>query len=97
MTRGVGEADGKMNEMVSMNNFILVSGGKKRLVIPFRRKEFCKCIGCIISAFTYGKKGHTLWSKIPKTFGNKPPTKLHIVVLGNTDLNKVCCDIYNTY
>ena len=74
-------------------------GEKKRLrlVLPFIRQEFWKCIGCIILAVAYGKKGHTILSEISQTLGNTPPTKLQRDVRGNTDIHKVCCDLYHPY
>ena len=89
----------KMNEMVGMNNYLLISGLKKRLhlVRHFTRKEFCKCIGCILSVITYGKRRHKIWSEIQRTVVKNLPTKLHRDVRGNTDIHKVCCDIYFTY
>ena len=59
----------KMNEAVGMKNCVAINGGWKRLVCTFKSQELCKCIGCIILAVTYGKKGHKLWSEIPKSFG----------------------------
>ena len=56
----------KMNEAVGTNNCIMMDGGGKRLVSHFKSQEFWKCIGCIILAVTYGKKGHKLWIEIPK-------------------------------
>ena len=50
-----------MNEMVGMKNRLMMSGRKKRLVITFTRQEFWKCIGLILSAVTYEKKGHNIW------------------------------------
>ena len=47
----------KMNEAVDMNNQIAVGGGGILIVSPFRRKEFLKCIGFVILAVTYWKKG----------------------------------------
>ena len=62
MARLLVQVDGKINEAVGMNNCLTIAGGKKRLVCPFRRKELCKCIGCVPSEVTYGNKGHKLWS-----------------------------------
>ena len=62
------------------------------VVCPFRRKEFWKCIGFVLSAVAYGNKVQKLWSEIPKYFGNKAPTKLQRDVRGNTNLYKACCD-----
>ena len=56
----------KMNEAFGMKNYVTVGGGRKRLVRPFKRQEFWKCIGCILSSVTYGKKGHKLWGEIKK-------------------------------
>ena len=50
----------KMNEEVCMKNRITFNGGGKRKVKKFKRQEFWKCIGCILSAVTYGKKGHKI-------------------------------------
>ena len=52
----------KMNEAVTMKNRVILNGGEKRQVKKFTRQEFWKCIGCILSAATYGKKGRNLWS-----------------------------------
>ena len=40
VVRGLGQAEGKMNKMVGINNHPLIYGGKKwlRLFIPFTRK-----------------------------------------------------------
>ena len=46
----------KMIEAVVINNRFTMDWGWKRLVSPFKRQKFCKCIGCVISAVTYGKK-----------------------------------------
>ena len=79
-----------MNEAVCMKNRFTSNGGGKRLVRPFKRQELWKCIGCILSAVTYGKKLHKLWSDIPKYFGEMNNLKLQIDVCGNTNLFKVC-------
>ena len=50
-----------MNLAVGEKNRLDISGSNILLVHPFRRKEFWKCIGCIISAVTYGNKGHNVW------------------------------------
>ena len=47
-----------------MNNRVTVDGGGKRMVHPFWRQEFWKCIDCVISEVTNGKKGHTLCSEL---------------------------------
>ena len=85
----------KMNESFGINNRLTASRGNSQLVSPFIRQYFWKFIGCILQEVTYGNKGHNIWSEIPKTFGKKPTTNLQIDVSGNTDLNKVCCDIYH--
>ena len=46
----------KINEAVGIKNHVTMDGGGKRLVCPFKRQEFWKCIGCILSAVTYGNK-----------------------------------------
>ena len=79
---------GKMNEAVGMENRVTMNGGGKRLVRPFKSQEFWKYIGCIISEDIYGKKGHTLWSEIPKSFVMMENPKLRRDVRGNTDLCK---------
>ena len=86
-----------MNETVGMKNCLMMSEENKRLVLPFRRQEFWKCIGYVLSSVTCGKKGHNIWSEIPKYFGNKTPTKPQKYVCGNTDLYKVCCDFYRPF
>ena len=86
-----------MNDAVGMKNCLTMGGGGKRMVRPFRRKQFYKCIGCVLLEFTYEKKVHKHWSEITKYFGNKELTKLRRDVFGNTNLYKVCCDIYSTF
>ena len=66
MARRLGKTDGKINEAVCMNNRVTLNGGGKRQVKKFTRQEFWKCIGYILLAVTYGKKGHKLWSKVSK-------------------------------
>ena len=66
----------KMNEVVCMKNRFTSNGGGKRLVRPFRRQEFWKCIDCILSEVTYGKKGHKIWSEVQKCFGKYENPKL---------------------
>ena len=88
---------GKNNEAVGMNNRLTMSGGENWLVCTFRRQEFWKCIGCILLTVNYGNKGHNIWSEIIKNFGKNPPVKLQRYVCGNTDSNRLCCDIYRPF
>ena len=81
----------KMNEAVSMKNHVTLNGGGKRQVKKFIRKEFWKCIGCILSAVTYGKKGRNLWCEVSKGVGKYDNQTLRRDVCGTTDLHKVCC------
>ena len=76
-----------------MQNRLTMAGGGKRIVRPFISQEFRKCIGYILLEVTYGNKGPNIGIKIPKSFGNKSPTKLQRDIRGNTDLYKVCCDL----
>ena len=69
VARRLGEADGKMNEAVTMKNRVILNGGGKRQVKKLTRQEFWKYIGCILSAVTYGKKGLKLWSEVSKGVG----------------------------
>ena len=87
----------EINEAVGMNNHLTIVGGGKQIVCPFRIKELWECVGWIILAVTYGKKGHKLWSSAPKYFGINAPTKLQKYCLGNTNLYKLCCDIYRNF
>ena len=50
----------KMNEAVGMNNRFTMDEGGKQTVLPFRRQEFCKFVGCVLWTITYGKRGHKL-------------------------------------
>ena len=59
----------KMNEAVCMNNCVTTNWGGKRLVRPFKRQQIWKCIGCILLEVTYRKKGHKIWSEVPKYLG----------------------------
>ena len=70
-----------MNEEVGMKNRVTVGEGGERIVRPFRRQEFWKFIGCILSEVTYEKKGHKICSEIPKYFGNKSTNQLQRYVL----------------
>ena len=72
-------------EAVGMNNSVTVGGGGKHIVLPFRRQEFWKFIGCVLSSVTYGKKIHKLWSELPKYSDKIAPTKLRRYVRGNTN------------
>ena len=84
----------KMNEAVVIKNRYMMNGGGKRLVRTFKRQELWECIGCIILVVTYGKKGHKLWSEIPKASCRMAPLKLRRYVRGTTNLYKVCCAHY---
>ena len=81
----------KMNEALTMKNRVTLNGGGKLQVKKFTRQEFWKCIGCILSAVTYGKKGRNLWSEVSKDVGKHYNQTLRIDVRGTTDLQKVCC------
>ena len=83
-----------MNEVVGIKNRLKMGGGWKRVIRPFRRQELWKCIGCVLSAVTYGKKRQNIWSEIPKYFCNKAPTTLQRGVCRNNNVYKVCCDLY---
>ena len=52
---------GKTNKAVGEKNYLDKSWDSKRLVHYFTNNEFCKYIGCFLSAVTYGKKLHRLW------------------------------------
>ena len=83
-----------MNEAVAIKNHYTMNGGGKRLVRPFKKEEFWKCIGCIVSEFTFGNKGHMIWSDILKPSCRMAPPKLQRYVRENTNLYKVCCAQY---
>ena len=88
----------KMNEAVVVNNRVTMNGEGKQLVRPFKSQVFWKCIGCILSEVTYGKKGHKLWSEIPKSFGKMENPKLQRDVRGNTNLYKgMLCSLSSFY
>ena len=94
MARLLGKIDEKMNEVVCMKNHVTLNGGGKRQVKKFTREEFWKCIGCILLAVIYGKKGSKLWSEVPKGFGKYENLTIRIDVRGTTNLYKVCCAHY---
>ena len=87
----------KINEAVGMKNCVTMGGGRKCIARTFRRQEFWKCIVCVLLSVTYGKKRHKVWSELPKYFGEKAPTKLQRYVGGNTNLYKLCCDLYRPF
>ena len=69
MARRLGKTDGKINKAAFMKNRVTLNGGGKRQVKKFTRQEFWKCIGCILSAVAYGKKGRKLWSEVSRGVG----------------------------
>ena len=87
----MGEADRKMNEAVGIN-FFNNRWGREIVSYYFKKKEFWKCIGCVMLTGNYGKKVHKLWSELPKASCMMEPTKLQRYFCGNTHLYKVCCD-----
>ena len=87
----------KMNEAVGMKNCVMIGGGGKRMVSPFRGQDFWICIGCVLSAVNYGKKGNNILNELTKYFGKKATTKLQKYVHGNTNFYKMCCDIYHSF
>ena len=71
-----------------MKNHFAMDGRGKRLVRTFKMQEFWQCIGCVLLAVTYEKKGHNIWSEIPKSSCRMAPTKIQRDVCGNNDLYK---------
>ena len=51
----------KIDEAVGIKNRYTMDGGGKRLFCHFKRQEFCKFVGCIISEVINGNKVHKLW------------------------------------
>ena len=86
-----------MKESVTMKNRVTLNGGGKRQVKKFTRQEIWKCIGCILSAVTYGKKGRKLWSEVYKGVGKNYNLTLRRDVCGTTYLYKVCCAHYRHF
>ena len=86
-----------MNEAVCMKNCVTFNGGGKRQVKIFTRQEFWKCIGCILSAVTYGKKERNLWSEVSKGFVNYENLTLRRDFCGTTNLDKLCCAHYRHF
>ena len=64
-----------MNEVVGEKNCLDKSGGKKELVLHFRRQHLWKCIGWILLEVTFAGKGHNIWGETPIYFGKKAQTK----------------------
>ena len=85
---------GKMNDAVTTKNRVILNGGGKRQVKNFTRQEFWKCIGSILSAVAYGKKGRNLWIEVSKDVVKHENQALRRDVRGTTDLKKVCCAHY---
>ena len=94
---GLGQAYEKMNKAVREKNRLDKFGWKKQLVRPFRRQELWKCIGCILSEVTFGKKGHKLWGETQIFIGKKAQTKLHRDICLKTYLQRVRCVIYHPH
>ena len=80
-----------------MKNRLTMSGGKKIPVHTLIRQELCKFVGWILLAFIYGKNEHNIFSEIPKTVGNNPPTKSQRDIHGDTYLNNFWCDIHRPF
>ena len=78
-----------------MTNLFVMDREGKRLGCTFKMQEFWKCIGCVLSAVNYGKKGNRIWSETQKSFCRMTPTKLGRYVRENTNLYKLCCDHYH--
>ena len=97
MARWLNNTDEKMNEAVCIKNHVSSNGGGKRRVKNFKRQEFWRRIGCILSAVTSGIKWHKLWSDTTKYSSNMAPTKEQIDVRGKTNLYKVCCAHYHHF
>ena len=51
----------KMDLAFGEKNRLDIYGGERRLVHPFIRQEFWKCIGCILLVVTYGNKEQNIW------------------------------------
>ena len=48
MAGWLGQAYEEINKAVGMKNRLTESGGKKRIVFPFRMQEFWKCISYVL-------------------------------------------------
>ena len=83
-----------VNVAVGEKNCLDLSVEKRQLVHPFRRQECWKFIGCILSAVTYGKKGHNIWGGAQISVDKQELTKSYRYVCRNTDLLRVLCGIY---
>ena len=84
----------KMNEEVDERNRHHKATGKRQSVQKFSNNDFWKYIGCIISAFTYGKEGYTIWKSTTRRDGCKAACKIDREVRGKIDLLKVSCTLY---
>ena len=80
-----------MNEALTMKNRVTLNGEGKRQAKKFTRQELWKCIGCILSVITYGKKRRNLWSEVSKDVGKHENHTLRRDVRGTTNLQKLCC------
>ena len=79
--------------MVGERNHLDNYGGKKSLCRTFIGKEFWKCIECIVSEVTYGKKGHKLWWETQISVGRKSQKQFLQDFGGKKNLNRLRCNI----
>ena len=85
----------EINEETEERNGLQNAKGKRRLVQNVLNNEFCKFIGCNLSAATFRNKRHKLWDV---NSSREILNGIFIIsrdVIGNTYLLKVSCPIYN--
>ena len=68
--------------------------GNKWAIRILSKNEFWKCIGCIIWAVTYEKKGYRIWGKIYRSDKGKKKCLIKRDASGKTYFQKVSCLIY---
>ena len=82
-------------EAVGKRNIFELKSGKNQVRKRLFKKEFCNCIGCVISTVDYSNKGCRIWMK-PKNM-KIVSIKVKRDVLEKTYLIEVSFDLYNFY
>ena len=62
-------------EAVGKRNTFELKSGKNEIRERLFKKEFCNCIGCVISAVVYSNKGCRIWGKPHKYVNGKDKGK----------------------
>ena len=82
-------------EAVGKRNIFELKSGKNQVRKRLVKKEFCNCIGCVISTVDYSNKGCSIWGKPQRYDNGKYKGKTQRDIIEKTDLIEVSFDLYN--